>query len=93
MSKKQEPEEPKPKEKEEKEVIFWPENLTYELKKDWPEAVRKEGGFQLYRVQQGLEPNNFRPMPTIGAGVSYFSPRYCASKKTTIRDRSTQTKE
>ena len=39
------------------------------MKKDWPEAVRKEGGFQLYRVQQGLEPNNFRPMPTIGAGV------------------------
>lgn len=31
--------------------------------------MRKEGGFQLGRVQQGLEPNNCRPMPTIGAGV------------------------
>jgi len=69
MSKKQEPEKPKTEEKEEKDVVFWPENLTDELKKDWPEAMRKEGGFQLYRVQQGLEPNNYRPMPTIGAGV------------------------
>ena len=31
--------------------------------------MKKEGGFQLGRVQQGLEPNNYRPMPTIGAGV------------------------
>jgi phage-related protein len=27
------------------------------------------GGFQLGRVQQGLEPNNYRPMPSIGPGV------------------------
>ena len=54
---------------EEKEVIFWPLNLTEEIKDDWPVEMRKEGGFQLGRIQQGLEPNNYRPMPTIGAGV------------------------
>jgi len=54
---------------EEKEVIFWPETLAEEIKNDWPVEMRKEGGFQLGRVQQGLEPNNYRPMSTIGPGV------------------------
>lgn len=54
---------------EEKDVIFWPPSLTDELKKNWPEAMRKEGGFQLGRVQQGLNPDNYRPMPSIGSGV------------------------
>lgn len=31
--------------------------------------MRKDGGFQLGRVQQGLDPDNYRPMPTIGTGV------------------------
>jgi phage-related protein len=26
-------------------------------------------GFQLRRVQQGLEPNDWKPMPTVGPGV------------------------
>lgn len=54
---------------DEKEVFFWPEKLTEEIKKDWPESMRKEGGFQLGRVQQGLDPDNYRPMPSIGSGV------------------------
>ena len=54
---------------DEKEVIFWPPNLVDEIKKDWPEFMRREGGFQLGRVQQGLDPDNYRPMPTIGVGV------------------------
>lgn len=72
MSKKQPSEEPQHAEEEDKnerEIAFWPESLKDELKKDWPESMRKEGGFQLYRVQQGFEPNNYRPMPSIGAGV------------------------
>ncbi len=54
---------------EEKQVIFWPDRLRDEIKKDWPEAMRKEGGFQLSRVQQGLDPDNYRPMTTIAPGV------------------------
>jgi phage-related protein len=54
---------------EEQEIIFWPDNLTEEIKNDWSLEMRKEGGFQLGRVQQGFEPNNYRLMPIIGSGV------------------------
>jgi len=30
---------------------------------------RKIVGFQLWRVQRGLEPNDWRPMPSVGPGV------------------------
>lgn len=70
MKKQPEPDKGKPEAPEGKDVIFWPANLTDELKKHWPDSMRREGGFQLYRVQQGLEPNNYRPMPSIGAGVN-----------------------
>jgi phage-related protein len=35
----------------------------------FPEAARKESGFQLGRVQAGLDPSDWKPMPTIGPGV------------------------
>jgi len=35
----------------------------------FPRAARREAGFQLDRVQCGLEPENWKPMNTIGAGV------------------------
>ena len=35
----------------------------------FPQAARREAGFQLDRVQCGLEPENWKPMSTIGAGV------------------------
>lgn len=54
---------------EEKEVIWYPEKLRDEIKKDWPSDIKREVGFQLGRVQQGLDPDHFREMPTIGAGV------------------------
>jgi phage-related protein len=53
----------------EKDVIWWPEKLTEEIKKNWPEKMCKEVGFQLGRVQQGLDPDNYKPMPSIGMGV------------------------
>src|SRR5713226_8635982 len=31
--------------------------------------VRKIAGFQLLRIQRGLEPNDWKPMPTVGLGV------------------------
>jgi len=33
-----------------------------------PDA-RHRAGYQLDRVQRGLEPENFKPMPAVGAGV------------------------
>ncbi len=35
----------------------------------FPVDARRLAGFQLRRVQQGLEPNDWRPMPTIGPGA------------------------
>ena len=35
----------------------------------FPEHVRQIAGFQLWRVQRGLQPNDWKPMPSVGAGV------------------------
>ena len=35
----------------------------------FPGAARRIAGFQLRRVQQGLEPNDWKPMPAIGPGA------------------------
>lgn len=35
----------------------------------FPENVRQLAGFQLWRVQRGLEPNDWKPMPSVGLGV------------------------
>jgi len=34
-----------------------------------PEGARETTGFQLFKVQQGQEPDDWKPMPTVGAGV------------------------
>jgi phage-related protein len=35
----------------------------------FPESARRAAGHQIDRVQQGLEPENWKPMPRIGSGV------------------------
>ena len=37
--------------------------------KAFPDDVRQRAGFQLYRLQQGLEPTDWKPMATVGSGV------------------------
>jgi len=37
--------------------------------KDFPEDARREAGYQLDRVQNGLDPKDWKPMPSVGAGV------------------------
>ena len=37
--------------------------------RDFPEDARRAAGHQLHLVQIGLEPDDYRPMPTVGAGV------------------------
>ena len=37
--------------------------------KAFPDDARQRAGFQLYRLQQGLEPTDWKPMPSVGAGV------------------------
>jgi phage-related protein len=37
--------------------------------REFPAAARRDTGYQLDRVQRGLQPNDFKPMPSIGKGV------------------------
>jgi phage-related protein len=35
----------------------------------FPEGARRQAGYQLERVQRGLDPDDWKPMKTIGEGV------------------------
>lgn len=35
----------------------------------FPEGARRKAGYQLNRVQAGLEPDDWKPMPSIGQGA------------------------
>lgn len=35
----------------------------------FPQAARHDAGYQLHCVQTGMQPANFKPMPSIGQGV------------------------
>lgn len=37
--------------------------------RELPENARETAGHQLFKVQQGKEPDDWKPMPTVGAGV------------------------
>jgi phage-related protein len=37
--------------------------------RDFPADARQDAGYQLDKVQRGLQPDDFKPMPTIGKGV------------------------
>lgn len=37
--------------------------------RDFPHPVRREAGYQIDKVQYGEEPDDWKPMKTIGAGV------------------------
>ena len=36
---------------------------------DFPEAARRTAGFELWQVQVGAMPSDFKHMPTVGAGA------------------------
>ena len=37
--------------------------------RDFPATARREAGLQLDQVQRGLDPDDWKPMPTVGQGV------------------------
>lgn len=37
--------------------------------REFPPAARQDAGHQLYRVQRGEQPDDFKPLPTVGQGV------------------------
>lgn len=50
-----------------KRVTFHGDSL--DRLRDFPEEARREAGHELYRVQTGRDPSDWKPMPTIGRGV------------------------
>jgi len=38
--------------------------------RDFPDEARGRAGFELWEVQQGNEPSDWKPMPSIGIGVN-----------------------
>ena len=50
-----------------KPVQFLGDSL--ERLRDFPVDARQDAGYQLDKVQRGLQPDDFKPMPTIGRGV------------------------
>ena len=50
-----------------KPIIFLGDSLS--RLRDFPDDARSEAGFQLSEVQQGNEPDDWKPMKTVGPGV------------------------
>lgn len=50
-----------------KPVVFLGDAL--ERLREFPDDAKREAGYQLDRVQHGLQPDDFKPMPSIGMGV------------------------
>lgn len=48
--------------------LYWVGRSREDLR-DFPEAARREAGHQLYLIQLGLDPDDYRPMPAVGPGV------------------------
>jgi phage-related protein len=48
--------------------IVWAGSSRVDLKA-FPVTARRIAGYQLRRVQQGLDPNDWKPMPGVGPGV------------------------
>ena len=37
--------------------------------RDFPAEARRQAGFDLYAIQRGIEPSDWKPIPSVGAGV------------------------
>ena len=49
--------------------IYWMGTSLDDLK-GFPEEARRDAGFSLSKVQSGQDPVHYKPMPSIGAGVT-----------------------
>jgi phage-related protein len=49
-------------------LITWCGDSLHRIR-EFPEAARRKVGQQLNRLQHGLEPHDWKPMPSVGAGA------------------------
>jgi phage-related protein len=48
--------------------VIWMGSSKEDLR-DFPEEARRQVGYQLEHVQEGVDPDDWKPMPTVGSGV------------------------
>lgn len=60
----------RPNSKAVKKNTLWVMDRIREEVREWPTDVREEIGGQLNKVEYGGEPDDFKPLPTIGIGVN-----------------------
>jgi phage-related protein len=53
-----------------KEKPIFRVGTSYKDLLSFPVNVRQEVGYQLHRIQNGLEPENWKPFSTVGTGVN-----------------------
>ena len=51
-----------------KPIVFLGDSL--DVIRSFPESARRQAGYQLDKVQRGREPDDWKPMKTIGPGVN-----------------------
>jgi phage-related protein len=49
-------------------ALVW-EGDSRDVLQTFPDAVRQNLGFALWQLQQGERPSDYRPLPSVGAGV------------------------
>src|SRR5271154_3802813 len=48
--------------------VIWMGSSKDDLR-DFPEEARRQVGYQLEHVQEGVDPDDWKPIPTVGSGV------------------------
>lgn len=51
-----------------KDVEFWGDSL--DVIRGFPDGARRTMGYQIDRLQRGLQPDDFKPLRTVGPGVA-----------------------
>ena len=49
--------------------VAWVGSAKKDLQQNFSSEARKEAGYQIYRIQMGLDPKDWKPMPGVGPGV------------------------
>jgi phage-related protein len=49
-------------------ALIWVGSSLHDVRQ-FPSRARQGIGFQLYKVQNGMEPSDWKPMPSVGTGV------------------------
>jgi phage-related protein len=42
---------------------------SLEIVRGWTHEAQRDTGYQLFKIQSGLDPSDWKPMPSVGSGV------------------------